>query len=245
MNDELKVKYEDITKIDPKIEEDDVARKMVKSMLKGTSPYEASKTAVQGTKKSPETVYQKARRLYELIMKANGESLDDLLNEFKTGKSVYIPVLRAQAFKKLLVKAHLVHVRIDKVQKFTLLDDPVLPSPDAKTGEMPFESETPGSPTDTHKPDFIGGAHPEEPETDVTGGEAPEEEHPDPGEEEPSDDSGVVDSPESTTVPEEPEKQPEEAPEEPEKEVKKAKKKAVKKTPTKKKVVKKTDKKDM
>ena len=227
MNDELKVKYEDITKIDPKIEEDDVARKMVKSMLKGTSPYEASKTAVQGTKKSPETVYQKARRLYELIMKANGESLDDLLHEFKTGKSVYIPVLRAQAFKKLLVKEHLVHVRIDKVQKFTLLDDPVLPSPDAETGELPFESETPGGPT-------------EEPETDVTGGEAPEEEHPDPGKEEPSDDSGVVDSPESTTVPEEPEKQPEEALEEPEKEVKKAKKKA-----TKKKATKKPSKKDM
>lgn len=219
MNDELKVKYEDMIAIDSKIENDDVARKMVKSMLKGTSPYEASKTAVQGTKKSPETVYQKARRLYELIMKANGESLDDLLNKFKTGEPVYIPVLRAQAFKKLLVKEHLVHVRIDKVQKFILLDDPVLPSPDAETGELPFESETPGGPA-------------EEPENDVTGGEAP-----DPGEKEPSDDSGVVDSPESTTAPEQPE--------EPEKEVKKAKKKATKKTPAKKKVVKKAKKKDM
>lgn len=219
MNDELKVKYEDILAIDPKIEKDDVARKMVKSMLKGTTPYEASKTAVQGTKKSPETVYQKARRLYELIMKANGESLDDLLNKFKTGEPVHIPVLRAQAFKKLLVKEHLVHVQIDKVQKFTLLDDPVLPSPDAETGELPFESETPGGPA-------------EEPENDVTGGEAP-----DPGEEEPSDDSGVVDSPESTTAPEQSE--------EPEKEVKKAKKKATKKIPAKKKAAKKTGKKDM
>ena len=228
MNDELKVKYEDIIAIDLKIEKDDVARKMVKSMLKGTTPYEASKTAVQGTKKSPETVYQKARRLYELIMKANGESLDDLLDKFKTGESVYIPVLRAQAFKKLLVKEHLVHVQIDKVQKFTLLDDPVLPSPDAETGELPFESETPGGPT-------------EEPETELTGGETPEEEQADPGKEEPSDDSGVVDSPDPTTTADEPVEQPEE-PEETPAEVKEAKKK----TPAKKKATKKkATKKDM
>ena len=234
MNDEPKVRYEDIIAIDPKIEKDDVARKMIKSMLKGTTPYEASKTAVQGTKKSPETVYQKARRLYELIMKANGESLDDLLNKFKTGESVYIPVLRAQAFKKLLVKEHLVHVSIDKVQKFTLLDDPVLPSPDAETGELPFESETLGGPAEAHKPDFIGDAYPEElgePEPPTYIGE------------EPSDDpAAVVDGPEVETIPEGPEKELEKI-DEPKEELKK---KAVKKKPAKKKPAKKkTVKKDM
>lgn len=182
--DKVTPSYEEFVEVHPKVADDDIGRKMVKSMLKGTSPYEASKTAVKGTSKSPETVYQKARRLYELIANFNGNELEDLFADFKRGQPVYIPVLRVNAFRKMLEKDHLVNVDIEKMQKFTLtippIEEPTDPEPETLNPdlvvEVPKEESTEEVPEEESPVKEPGDDAPaEEPEVEEGTGELPYE----------------------------------------------------------------------